>query len=294
VLQQIPATQNPDAHSAFRVHAAPPMTWQRPVLSHAEPGQSASVVQLVRQVALAGSHRYGAQMTAGPARHAPRPSQTFCPTTALPSHEPAAQTVPMARRRQAPAPSHVPSFPQVNATSTGQAPAVRGGLPLGTAPQTPTLPAVLQRMQSPVQAVLQQTPSAQKAVTHSSANRHGWPIALISIGGRSAPMLPPPPPAAPAAPLFAAPAPPTPSSPAPPPPAPAPLADAPAMPPPSTPGASSVRLAHPIEIVAPNAIAIIPAKHDRTFIVDASVHDRAGVAPPAQREVKRHSPAVVD
>jgi hypothetical protein len=50
--------------------------------------------------------------------------------------------------------------------------------------QVPTVPERLQELQVPAQALLQQTPCAQKFEVHIAAAVHGWPIASL-------PQLPP-------------------------------------------------------------------------------------------------------
>jgi hypothetical protein len=56
---------------------------------------SASLAQVVRHWFLVLSHRNGAQMMSGPARHAPAPSQINLPATEAPLQLPGEQTVPI-------------------------------------------------------------------------------------------------------------------------------------------------------------------------------------------------------
>ena len=54
-----------------------------------------------------------------------------------------------------------------------------GSLPAGTTEQVPLEPVRLQAMQVPLQALLQQTPCAQKPELHIAAAVHGWPMASL-------------------------------------------------------------------------------------------------------------------
>ena len=108
-----------------------------------------------------GSQSKGAQIVAGPGLQRPRPSQTLTPTTAPSEQEPAWQIVPARQSRQAPAPSQVPSRPQLDGSAAGHSFAARGTAPAGTKVQIPGEPWTSQAMHVPVQAVLQQTPPTQ-------------------------------------------------------------------------------------------------------------------------------------
>ena len=110
----------------------------------------------------AESQLYGAQIVAGPALQRPCPSQTLTPMTAAPAHVPACRRVPATCWRQAPLPSQVPSRPQLDVGAPGRRVGVRGAPPAGTTAQMPGEPWTLQAGKSPLQAVLQQTPSTQK------------------------------------------------------------------------------------------------------------------------------------
>jgi hypothetical protein len=69
--------------------------------------------------------------------------------------------------RQAPAPSQVPSLPQVDAATIGHCDATSGGEPAAIGVQVPTLPVIEHDVQIPVQAVLQQMLLTQKPVAQS-------------------------------------------------------------------------------------------------------------------------------
>ena len=117
-------------------------------------------------------------MVAGPAVQVPWPSQTRTFLTAAPSQVPVPQLAPGTRLRQAPLPSQVPSRPQLDGSEAGQVLASRGGEPAGTEAQTPGELGVLQDLQVPVQALLQQRPSTQKPLAQSPAQPQARPLAL--------------------------------------------------------------------------------------------------------------------
>jgi hypothetical protein len=71
-------------------------------------------------------------------------------------HAGCAHWVPGMYLRQAPAPSQVPSLPQVDAAAIGHCVATSGAEPAGMGEQVPTLPAIEHDVQVPVQALLQQ------------------------------------------------------------------------------------------------------------------------------------------
>jgi hypothetical protein len=77
----------------------------------------------------------------------------------------AAQTVPLAYSRQPPAPSQVPSVPQLGAPLSMHW--FSGSPPTGTNVQVPMLPERAQERQVPVQLELQQTACWQRPDAHS-------------------------------------------------------------------------------------------------------------------------------
>jgi hypothetical protein len=77
--------------------------------------------------------------------------------------------------RQAPAPLQVPSKPQVEALLAAHWVAGVGACPSGTGVQVPTLLVSAHDMQVPVQALLQQTPCAQKFDAHAEPEVQGAP-----------------------------------------------------------------------------------------------------------------------
>ena len=106
---------------------------------------------------------------------APAPSQRNADVSVDPAQAISWQTVPagelVARAR---AVAHAVD-PQVDAASTG-ALIARVGADCWALTQVPTVPWSVQVTHVPVQAVLQQTPSAQKPLAHSPAIAHEEPI----------------------------------------------------------------------------------------------------------------------
>jgi hypothetical protein len=134
--------------------------------------------QVVRQ-SLPLPQTNGAQGSDDPAMQVPTPSQVDASRRVEPVQLPAAQTVPWAYLRQAPAPSHIPSLPQLVAPSSAHS--LAGSVPAGTGEQVPTLPAMLQASQAPMQALSQQTPSAQIPLEHSPGAVQSAPIDFFGM-----------------------------------------------------------------------------------------------------------------
>src|SRR5947199_4400666 len=92
------------------------------------PEQSPLPLQVEKQT-LASLHLKGAQLIVLGVWHAPLPSQVDCgvkvPLAA--TQLDALHTVPSAHRRQAPLPSHIPSFMQVDIASALQLPCIGSG-----------------------------------------------------------------------------------------------------------------------------------------------------------------------
>jgi hypothetical protein len=87
----------------------------------------------------------------------------------------ATHIVPAAYRRQPPAPSQVPSVPQLAAPLSVHW--LRGSAPTGTKVQVPAVPASAQERQVPVQLELQQTPCWQRPEAHSTP-----PVQVVPSG----------------------------------------------------------------------------------------------------------------
>ena len=109
-------------------------------------------------------------MIVAPGLQRPAPSHTCAPTTASPSQLPALHGVPAAYLRQPPAPSQVPSSPQVLAMLAAHVLAPRGLPPVSMPTQVPADASAAHVMQPSVQAVLQQIPSTQKPLAQSLAH----------------------------------------------------------------------------------------------------------------------------
>jgi hypothetical protein len=97
-----------------------------------------------------------------------------------PEQEGGLQMAPCGYRRHAPAPSQAPSPPQLSLPWSGHC--SRGSVPTSAGRQAPTLPCDAQDMQVAVQAALQQTPSAQKPLRHSTAALQGVPSSSPARG----------------------------------------------------------------------------------------------------------------
>jgi hypothetical protein len=161
-LQQRPSAQYPEAQSASALQLAPRgLGPQLPATHLTPPAQSLSALHVAKHLPTLASHPNGAHTVAGPGRQRPSPSHTLVLVTEVPSHVPAAHTVPAGCLRQAPAPLHVPSRPHTVASVLGHIEGVRGAAPLGTKLQTPGAPGALHVTQVPWHEELQQTPSTQ-------------------------------------------------------------------------------------------------------------------------------------
>lgn len=137
------------------------------------PAQSPSLVHVVRHDGLVVLHTKGLHIEVDEAAQLPRPSQLAAGVKVLPLQLACRQPVDVDQGRHAPAPLHVPSFPQFPLDGLVATHRPRGSAPPdATGEQVPTLPETLQLMQVPalpeasVQAELQHTPSVQKAEAH--------------------------------------------------------------------------------------------------------------------------------
>jgi hypothetical protein len=87
--------------------------------------------------------------------------------------------VPAVYLRHTPAPSQVPSKPQVDVSAVGQAEGSRGFVPAVRFVQMPIEPAALHVLHDSVHAALQQRPSTQKLLEQSEGHLHAWPLAFF-------------------------------------------------------------------------------------------------------------------
>ena len=143
------------------------------------------MVHFEKQRSVVSSQPNGAQGMLAAAVQAP-PLHTLASPTAVPSawQRPVAHTVPSGWLRQAPLPSHRPSGPQVAAGCDGHWLGSTGASPSGTGEQVPIRPGTLQAWQVPVQALLQQTPSTQLPLPHSSWQPQASPMPIFIMGAR--------------------------------------------------------------------------------------------------------------
>jgi hypothetical protein len=132
-----------------------------------------SLVQLFRQAPPAQVE--GAQVMATPDSQEPSPSHRPAGTKLpVPSQRVGSHTVPAGQRLQPPSPLQVPIWPQVLSASWPQTPRLSAA-PAGAGTQRPACIRSLQETQGPVQATLQQTPSAQNPESHCEPSSQGCP-----------------------------------------------------------------------------------------------------------------------
>jgi hypothetical protein len=113
-----------------------------------------------------------------PAWHSPSPSQMAIGNSLPLVHEAARHSVPAANFAQPPAPLHRPLDPQVLAASALHW-LCGSGLPAATGEHSPKVPTWLQLTQGPVQARLQQTPSAHDPDAQSVPAVHAAPSGFL-------------------------------------------------------------------------------------------------------------------
>lgn len=109
----------------------------------------------------------------------PVPLQSRGGVKLVPVQVAATHCVPVTYFRHAPAPSHIPSVPQVEAAVIAHWVVGLGEAPAGTGEQVPALPVSAHDWQVPVQAELQQTPCAQKPEPQSAATAQVAPIGFF-------------------------------------------------------------------------------------------------------------------
>ncbi len=132
-----------------------------------------SLVQLLRQAP--AWQVEGAQEMDTPVSQLPSPSHRPAGTKLpLPSQLACLQTVPAGQRLQPPCPLHVPIWPQLLSGSRPQTPRLSIA-PAGAGTQRPASMGSLHETQGPVQATLQQTPSAQNPESHWVPSSQGCP-----------------------------------------------------------------------------------------------------------------------
>jgi hypothetical protein len=146
-----------------------------------------------KQSLMAGLQRKGVQSVAPLSRQVPLPSQVRALIRSLPLQEAAAHWVPAGWKRQLPAPSQVPSWPQVDG-----APAMQDGeeAPAGSWWHRPRKPETLQLRQVPQLSASQQTPSVHWPLPHwpspvqAKPRGASWQVEPMQVsGGRQSAVL---------------------------------------------------------------------------------------------------------
>jgi hypothetical protein len=177
VAQQTPCAQIPELQSPSAPQVAPigflpqlPATQKLPVV------QSLSLAHVVLHCP-ADPHMNGMQDWLAGAAQAPLPSQRPAKVRVVPVHPAVWQAMPAGYFSQLPAPSQVPSVPQLDAPVSWHLP--RGLVPRSAGMQLPIVPWPAQVRQSPVQALSQQTPSTQKPDLQSCAAVQASPLASV-------------------------------------------------------------------------------------------------------------------
>jgi hypothetical protein len=183
LAQQIPCSQKPDWHSTA-LPQVPPGGFlpQLPLMQLLGATQSASLAQMTRHLPSVPQPN-GAHDCPGVDKHTPAPSHRNADVSVEPVHAWGLHIAPDEYFSHAPAPSQTPSVPQLAAPLSAHS--LRGSVPRSAGRQVPRLPAAAQVRHTSVQALLQQTPSAQKPLAQSLVWAHGRP------SGR--PGVPPPP-----------------------------------------------------------------------------------------------------
>jgi hypothetical protein len=161
-LQEVLAQQTPSVHMPLRQTAllvhVPPSGFrlvQMPLWQMVPATQSVSIAQTVKQAVGPQTKLFGQGIAACP--HVPAPLQVL---TMLfePVQVVAAQLVPVVTFRQAPLPSHVPSYPHGGLAVQSWC---GSAFPVGTGWHEPAVPGRLHAWQVPQVPAEQQTPSTQ-------------------------------------------------------------------------------------------------------------------------------------
>jgi hypothetical protein len=178
VEQQTPWLQKPDLHSLAAPQVWPfPFRPQDPFEQVFGGSQSLLLVQAALQAP--EPHTYGKHELEAGFTQVPAPSQVELPVKVT---EPLGQVaeahlVPLAYFWQAPA-WHLPLLPQLAAPWSVHLPA-GSALPVATLVQVPSVPDSAHDWQAPAQALLQQTPWAQKPLLHWSFDEQLAPLPAL-------------------------------------------------------------------------------------------------------------------
>ena len=182
-MQQTPCAQKPESHSAAVVQVAPiAFRLQALALQTLGEAQSVLAMQVVLHALAVLSQTYLPHGSTVAAAHVPAPSQLRRESAVVAfMHAGPAHCVPLMYLRHPPAPSQVPSLPQVDAAAIGHCDATSGAPPAAIGEQVPTLPVSEHEVHVPVQAVLQQTLLTQNPDAQSvpAPDGHDPPIGIL-------------------------------------------------------------------------------------------------------------------
>jgi hypothetical protein len=177
VLQHTPSTQLPLVHWLPAVHAVPFVSFG----THEPAGQWLPATQSLSWVHDVGQdvepHMYAPHEVSVTVRQTPAPSQVRAGVNVDTVHDWPTQVVPAGQRRHAPAPSHVPSSPQLNVVCCGHS--LPGSVPAVIGRHRPLAAPVIvptHAVQPAVHAVSQHTPSTQLPLAHSVPAAHTVPL----------------------------------------------------------------------------------------------------------------------
>jgi hypothetical protein len=155
LLQQTPDTQNPELQSAPAPHEAPMGLSPQLMLRHMF-GETHWVLSVQVVLHALAPHTNGEQVVSMTVRQTPDPSHDRAGVSVEPVQAAGAQVVETAKYLHLPAPSQVPSSPQVDAVDAGHWLATSGAAPLAIDEHLPSLPGRLQATQAASQPVSQQ------------------------------------------------------------------------------------------------------------------------------------------
>jgi hypothetical protein len=176
-VQHTPCAQNPEPHSEPTEQKAPiGLTPQLRFVQKVPGSQFASAVQASKQ--RLPLHANGEHASEDGALHFPIASQVASGVNTPFTQRSDAHAVPGRYFRQALAPSHFPSVPQVEGSWVAHI-MCGSSLPAGTGVQAPSEEGSLQLRHAPTQAFSQHTPSTQKLFTHSLAAPQGRPLGFL-------------------------------------------------------------------------------------------------------------------
>jgi hypothetical protein len=175
-LQQTPCAQKLELHWALLAQAAAAaFLVQLPPLQVNGATQSVSAVQVVLQAPL--PQTYGSHADVVTVWQVPVPLHVRAGVSVEPVQEAGAQVVPVAYKRQAPAPLQKLSVPHDAAPWSEHW--ASGSWPAGTLVHAPADPVSAHDWQVPVQAVEQQTPCWQKPLPQSLPALQAAPIGFL-------------------------------------------------------------------------------------------------------------------